>query len=562
MCCSWIIGLVLHFDYINLTVFPLLILTLTSGKPSFLKTRWNMAEAFLSFLVPREHVKTVKSALERACHLNRAIKIHPSADERNSNPRNGKWFVVPSTLPAPGHEKTQNKMSVEYKAQLLRDLGLEEQLDSISITTYSTPTSQPLSRPPSGNMLLAALSTWLHALPAALLPSLDLTPAALLSAFPSTYSLYKPLLLLPAHTFRSPAWTALLSALPLQPPPSLLTSLYATLAHAAGATHVALNAPIPPQRASFAAEEEGRNTNVLRAPLALVPLHGDFGGRPTAAVADEGSSGAGPMPEDFAAAFWVSARQNGVVQVWAPLYTMFSRGNVSEKARVLGMESVRRAVREGEGEGEWGGAVGCAAVDLYAGIGYFAFSYRKAGVRRVLCWELNPWSVEGLTRGAAENGWSVESFGAVGGGLRSEEGEKGVEEDFWVFEESNEFALEKILRLRNSLPPIRHVNCGLLPTSRGSWKTAVEAVDPAMGGWIHLHENIAVKDIEAKAEDIVREIQAIVDDEPQGSVSQGSQKERQVELEHVEKVKTYAPGVMHCVLDIYIPRKDVRVRDI
>ena len=124
-----------------------------------------------------------------------------------------------------------------------------------------------------------------------------------------------------------------------------------------------------------------------------------------------------------------------------------------------------------------------------------------------------------------------------------------------MFEESNEFALEKILRLRSSLPPIRHVNCGLLPTSRGSWETAVEAVDPAMGGWIHLHENIAVKDIEAKAEDIVREIQAIVDDEPRGSVSQGSQKERQVGLEHVQKVKTYAPGVMHCVLDIYIPRK-------
>lgn len=518
-----------------------------------------MAEAFLSFLVPREHVKTVKSALERACHLNRAMKIHPSADERNSNPGNGKWFIVPSTLPAPGHETTQNKTSVEYKVQLLRDLGLEEQLDSISITTYPTPTSQPLSQPPSGNVLLAALSTWLHALPAALLPSIDLTPAALLSAFPSTYSLYKPLLLLPAHTFRSPAWTALLSALPL----SLLPSIYATLAHTVGATHVALNAPIPPQRASSAAEEEedeGHSANVLRAPLALVPLHGDFGGRPTAAVAEEeGSSGASPTAEDFAAAFWVSARQNGVVQVWAPLHTMFSRGNVSEKARVLGMASVRLAVGEGEGEG--GGAVGCAAVDLYAGIGYFAFSYRKAGVRRVLCWELNPWSVEGLRRGAAENGWSVESFGAVGD-LESEEGEKGVESDFWVFEESNEFALEKILRRRNSLPPIRHVNCGLLPTSKGSWRTAVEAVDPAMGGWIHLHENIAVKDIEAKAEDIVREIQAIVDDEPQGSVSQGSQKERQVGLEHVEKVKTYAPGVMHCVLDIYIPRKDARVRNI
>src|SRR5882724_8196380 len=108
-----------------------------------------MAKASLSFLVPREHVKTVKSALERSCHLNQAMKIHPSADERNSNPGIGKWFIIPSTLPAPGHETTQNKISVEYKAQLLRDLGLEEQLDSISITTYPTPNSQPQS----GNVL-------------------------------------------------------------------------------------------------------------------------------------------------------------------------------------------------------------------------------------------------------------------------------------------------------------------------------------------------------------------------------------------------------------------------
>jgi tRNA wybutosine-synthesizing protein 2 len=27
------------------------------------------------------------------------------------------------------------------------------------------------------------------------------------------------------------------------------------------------------------------------------------------------------------------------------------------------------------------------------------------------------------------------------------------------------------------------------------------------------------------------------------------------ELEHVEKVKTYAPGVMHCVLDIHLGPK-------
>src|SRR5690606_6675835 len=46
------------------------------------------------------------------------------------------------------------------------------------------------------------------------------------------------------------------------------------------------------------------------------------------------------------------------------------------------------------------------AVDLYAGIGYFAFSYARLGLR-VLCWEVNPWSVEGLRRGAEANGFGV-----------------------------------------------------------------------------------------------------------------------------------------------------------
>src|SRR5690606_18256943 len=111
-----------------------------------------------------------------------------------------------------------------------------------------------------------------------------------------------------------------------------------------------------------------------------------------------------PRQEDLENAFWVSTKQNGIFQTWAPRYTMFSRGNITEKARILdfhrgdaGLE--RRKKSLAALKGLW-------AVDLYAGIGYFVFSYAKRGMR-VLCWEINPWSVEGLRRGALRNGWKV-----------------------------------------------------------------------------------------------------------------------------------------------------------
>ena len=62
------------------------------------------------------------------------------------------------------------------------------------------------------------------------------------------------------------------------------------------------------------------------------------------------------------------------------------------------------------------------------------------------------------------------------------------------------------------------------------------------GGWIHAHENIAKKDIESRTAEIVGIFQGFA----------WKRFEAKVECEHVESVKSYAPGVMHCVLDIAI----------
>jgi tRNA wybutosine-synthesizing protein 2 len=288
-----------------------------------------------------------------------------------------------------------------------------------------------------------------------------------------------------------------------------------------------------------------QETNVVRRP-GLRLLYGDFGPGPTRTLIEN------PTEKDFEEAFWVKTRQNGIWQVWAPLYTMFSRGNVKEKARLLDFHKGRdddgrfdeRRVRDG-----W-------AVDLYAGIGYFSFSYARLGMR-VLCWEINPWSTHALYRGAKLNGWRAMVFD----GTVSDDDlpvtviEKGVFDpsrpQIVIFPEDNTRARRRINQLREfaeadpekySSLDIVHVNCGLLPSSSAIWRDTLDMVS-SRGGWLHLHENVGVADIETRA----REIRGIFDgwlaDEGKG---------RKADVEHVERVKTFAPGVWHCVFDVYV----------
>ena len=78
--------------------------------------------------------------------------------------------------------------------------------------------------------------------------------------------------------------------------------------------------------------------------------------------------------------------------------------------------------------------------------------------------------------------------------------------------------------------------------------TAVAALDPRVGGWIHAHENIAKKDIDQRKSEIVNTFTDLVQ---QVHGTDGVMK-RLVSCEHLERVKSYAPGVIHCVLDIAI----------
>lgn len=355
-------------------------------------------------------------------------------------------------------------------------------------------------------------------------PSLSPDVVTFLRKLEKSYVVYGDMALLPSTAFADSNDTGIVSGIPQDD----LRQLYDVIAKHLKITHVATTRPIPPSTQSSGSEKE----NVLRAPTNFKPLYGDFG----LSVASSP-----PTQADFDEAYWVTAKQNGIYQTWAPRWTMFSRGNISEKARLLTLPSVLNAVAEGDEDGR-----GCCAVDLYVGIGYFAFSYLKAGVSKVVGFDLNPWSIEGLMKGAEANRWEARLMSDQ---KDVDEGCRDADVRLLIFNEDNALAGAVVDKMRAILPPVRHVNCGLLPTSNGSWRTAVEVLNPFAGGWIHVHENFAVDEIEAKAEEVRREMQQIVD-EVRGGISLPG---KRVSVEGINRLKSYAPGVIHCVLDVYVP---------
>lgn len=383
-------------------------------------------------------------------------------------------------------------------------------------------------------------------------PENDHEKSSLLHAAPKRWVVYEPMMLLPSGSFADPEWTAFLDG---QDPTTTTTAaalwreIVASTAQSTGLrlTHLAVNEGIPPRVHGGGG---GREENVLRSPSGLRMLHGDFGG------ADEHGTASD-------AAFWVSTKQNGIVQVWAPRWTMFSRGNVKEKARLLGFhrrpesrpnktrgmeaqqkeddeEQARFAPRYGvDLAGKW-------AVDLYAGIGYFALSYARLGLR-VLCWELNPWSVEGLRRGAAANRVSVRVVRDAELLARPTAELLAGPEQMVVFLEDNSNAETRIRELRGASSSsgleVVHVNCGFLPSSMDTWRPARSMLGPEEDGWLHLHENVAVADIETRR----RHVQDMFD-----LWDHEAADDRKARVEHVELVKTFAPDVWHCVFDVYV----------
>ncbi|KAI4607545.1 hypothetical protein J4E80_009658 [Alternaria sp. BMP 0032] len=449
-----------------------------------------------------------------------------------------KRMRIPTTIPCPTQINGSNDIleAGGLKSKITEDLALCEISIDISLS-HHVPSTATSPRAAHQSPIHKALGTALTFLLDPASVSHTLTVEALVTAFPDGYSVYKPMLLLPHNALSTAPWRTLTTTYSADS--DKMIPVWRDMAISVGATHVAINAPIPISTSSTSASSTtpAGEDNILRSPTNLTPLYGNFGPAPTSQTITS------PSATDFADALWVTARQNGIWQTWAPLYTMFSRGNVNEKARILNLPSVNDL------------DVASTAVDLYAGIGYFAFSYKKsgdrrnAGIKQVACWEINPWSVEGLRRGAEMNGWTCRVLKDTDiarlRGSPSRDDSYLDQADLLVFQTGNESAETDYALLPSPKPPVRHVNLGLLPSSKLSWGVAVAMLDKQLGGWIHVHENVGVNDIETRRKVVEEEFQSLVD-------KRDAVAGRKALVEHVEKVKMYAPGVVHCVFDVVI----------
>ena len=501
-------------------------------------------DSVIALLVPRNLVKTVKTVLEGGGRLSRDRKIEP-AKQNDGAELVGERYVVPASISWSQYKAYKESGSEKASwNEILRSLGLIDYIDrmdelpeNVHNTHDAWDRTKPYNRDDShfnptaprcrSSPLLHAVNQWIDTLPRDAWDKTSCSDAKSISTLllPSSfsYSIYPPLLLLPPNFFSK--WPSAFLNEAFQPERA---RLFSGLCHASKATHVALNGPIA--RASSDPESMPiEDLVVLRSPTGFQPLHGDFG--PALVPSHH------PTHLDFEQSFWCTSRQNGILQTWAPRYTMFSRGNISEKARVLHLRSLQLD------------QLGCppeetSAVDLYAGIGYFAFSYAKAGVGKVLCWEINPWSIEGLRRGARDNKWRTTSC------RQGEEVSESVLKASRIvaFEESNLKAPGRLLGLRATVPPVRHVNCGYLPSSEDSWRTALEVLDPVLGGWIHAHENVEEQNLSMRKKRVLEFFRDEVDERSKNIPGW----ELIVRCEHVERVKSYAPGVSHFVFDIAI----------
>lgn len=503
-----------------------------------------MGSQFLTLEVPRHHVKAVKTALESKKLRSGNCKITRKAS-------NEEVYLMQSRIAV-----TEGSMTEEGKSLLLRDLNLLSLQDDITVSTYEVINQRPKHcysnhkmdvsgelHPTRNDPLSHALRTYLEGLDALFWADLNYDAEDLIQGQHGSFLKYtiasKPdgsrkdqFLFLPQMWFNDNWYDMIHNRLNRPQPNTNRTYWDAMMEHIAKemkVSHIAFQRPL--LRVVSSSKGDGEQVlNVQRRPQ-LAPLWGKFQD-----VVD-----LDPSQQDFDKALWLSTKQNGITQMWAPAYSMFSPGNVEEKARILqivttppGVETARRT-----------------AIDMYAGIGYFAFSYLKAGFDKVLAFEINPWSIEGLKRGAAANGWEyvVISENDINRNLKWEE-MYDPKKRLLIFHMDNKRAMEIAKTLNPTqrinlgllptlgaslFPPIQHINMGLLPTSSASWCDAVWLLDFRKGGWLHVHENIPENWRWGRTLSAIKgAIQTYATDRWEGRVK--------VWLPNVVRVKSYAPG--------------------
>ncbi|KMT04175.1 hypothetical protein BVRB_8g186230 [Beta vulgaris subsp. vulgaris] len=192
---------------------------------------------------------------------------------------------------------------------------------------------------------------------------------------------------------------------------------------------------------------------------------------------------------------WVEHRENGILYCFDTTKCMFSWGNLSEKLRMARLDCRDEVI-----------------VDLFAGIGYFTLPFLvRAHAKLVYACEWNPHAVEALHHNLQANMVSDRCI---------------------VLEGDNRLTAPKGVANRVSL--------GLLPSSEGSWVTAVRALR-CEGGTLHIHGNVKDSEESQWAQHVLNSIFELA--KAEGHCWN-------VSLVHLERVKWYAPHIRHLVADV------------
>ncbi|XP_051125292.1 tRNA wybutosine-synthesizing protein 2/3/4 isoform X2 [Andrographis paniculata] len=192
---------------------------------------------------------------------------------------------------------------------------------------------------------------------------------------------------------------------------------------------------------------------------------------------------------------WVGHRENGILYSFDATKCMFSWGNLSEKLRIANLDCRDEVI-----------------VDLFAGIGYFVLPFLvRANAKKVYACEWNPHAIEALHHNLQTNS---------------------VADRCLVLEGDNRVTAPKGVADRVCL--------GLLPSSECSWVTAVRVLRDE-GGMLHIHGNVKDREEVSWATHVVQSI---------SSIAKSEGRNWKVSVEHVERVKWYAPHIRHLVADV------------
>ena len=197
---------------------------------------------------------------------------------------------------------------------------------------------------------------------------------------------------------------------------------------------------------------------------------------------------------------WVTHKEHGIEYSFDVRKSMFSAGNLPERGRL--------------GELDCKGEI---ILDLYAGIGYYTLPLlARARAAHVHACE-----------------WSEDAVFALNHNLIA----NGVSDNCTIHAGDNQISLNTGGTAAAVIGTCDRVILGLLPSSEDGWTLALSALKRE-GGILHLHGNAPGGNEIEWAEGVASDLE--------------NMSGRKATVQHLVKVKWYAPHIRHCVADIKI----------